>query len=134
MAQLRLDRTAQAQAAVPALLQAATDRALADAIAAAAHFAAGDDAAASAAARKALAQLSQKERSDPGYAAASLVLVAAESRAGHAERAASALRDFQLAVPQVRTLAQARSWLLPTSPVPEDETFVSALRGGGLGD
>ena len=134
LAQVRSGRPAQARAAVPTLLQAATDRALADAIAAAAHFAAGDDAEAAAAARKALAQFGQKERSDAGYGAASLVLVAAESRAGHADRAASALRDFQLAVPQVRTLAQARAWLLPTSPVPEDESFLAALRSAGLED
>lgn len=133
MAHLRLAQTAQAQAAVPRLLRY-SQSGDGDAIAAAAHFAASDDAVAAASARKALSQLGQEQRSDPGYGAASLVLVAAESRAGQAARAADALRDFQLAVPQVRTLAQARAWLLPNSPVPEDEAFFAALRGAGLGD
>ena len=134
LAMVRLGRTVEAQAAVPMMLRAAADPVAADTIAAAAHFAAGDDAAAAAAARKALTQFTQHQRSDPGYGAASLVLVAAEARAGQAERTASALRDFQQAVPQVRTLAQARAWLLPNSPVPEDEAFLAALRRGGLTD
>jgi TolB-like protein len=128
---MRLGRT-DAMLASLARLQQANRSDLFGATIAAARFAAGDDAAAADHARRALVKLNQAQRGDAAYGAVALTLVAAEARRGRAEAAAAALRDLQALVPSLRTLSDARAWLLPNSIVPDDAAFFDALRRAGL--
>ena len=128
----KLGQIEQALAAVPAMLKAA-DHSGTQTDAAAVFFASGDDATAARLARKSLVHLPRDERADPVYGVVSLVLVAAESRAGRLDRARAALKDFHAAVPHARTVTDIKAWRLPHAMLPETPAFWEALRQAGVG-
>ena len=131
VALFKLGQHEQALAAIPAMLQAADHKGT-QAIAAAVHFANGDDAEASRLARMALVQSTAAERADALTGVVALVLVAAEWRARHPDRAKAALRNFHAAVPHARTIAQIKAWRLPHAVLPDSDAFWQALQQAGL--
>jgi tetratricopeptide (TPR) repeat protein len=127
-----MGQVAQALALVPAMLKALDNEATGS-VAAAVHFAHGDDAEAARLARNALVRMTRAQRavSEPGSVA--LVLVAAESRAGHLERARAAFKDFQDVVPKAQTVGQIKAWLQPSWMAPGGDAFWDALKRAGAG-
>jgi tetratricopeptide (TPR) repeat protein len=125
-----LGEVGQALVLVPKMLKAADDES-SQSIAAAVYFASGDDAQAALLARKALVHMTRNQRADSGPGSAALVLVAAESRAGRLDQARKAFSEFQQAVPNVKTVAQIKTWLRPYWVPPGGDVFWQALRNAG---
>ena len=128
---LRLERTQEARSALVSA-DATADEGYNDNVAAAVNFTAGDYESAARFARRSTAQMSARQRANPWSGAVALTLIAAEARAGHMERAKAAFEDFHAAVPAVRTVVQVKAWLIPTSPVPNNEAFFDALKLAGF--
>ena len=120
-----------ALALLPAMLQAGENYAT-NSTAAEVYFTYGNDAKAAFHARKALVVLPRSDWARPGEGKVALVLVAAESRAGHAEKAGQALKEFQGNVPKVRTARQIKGWLQPFWSPPGGEAFWEALQRAGV--
>ncbi|MCY7412293.1 MAG: tetratricopeptide repeat protein [Salinibacterium sp.] len=127
----KLGQIEQALATVPAML-AANDAWWVQANAATVLYAAGDDAASILSARKALLQMSASERADPMYGVVALVLVAAEVRTGRLDRARTALKDFQDAVPKAQSISAIKAWRPPYAMLPDTAAFWQALTQAGL--
>ncbi len=96
------------------------------------YFANGDDGQAARLARKALVSLTRAQRADAGVGYVTLVLAAAESRAGHQDEASKALKDFHDVVPQVQTISQVKAWLGPSWVVAGADAFWTALQRAGV--
>ena len=132
-AMLGLGRLPEAVTASHALLSA-SDSAAAYASAAVVQFVVRDNVLAAQLARKSISKLPNKGLADPLIGSVVLTLAAAEARAGNTQGARTALADFYAVVPNVRTVSQIKTWLLPESIVPEGEDFFAALRLAGVGE
>ena len=128
---LRLDRMQEARAALVSADATAAEGDN-DHVAAAVNFITGDYESAARFARRWTTQMSTKVRADPWGGSVALTLIAAEARAGNMEHAKAAFEDFHAAVPAVRTVVQVKAWLIPTSPVPNNEAFFEALKLAGF--
>ncbi len=107
---------------------------LGDAFGSAVHYALGHNELAAQMAKKAITQMSREELRNPRSGAVGLTLVAAEARLGHLSRAKAALADFNVAVPDVKTISAIKKWMHPAADLAGYEPLFEGLRLAGVPD
>jgi TolB-like protein len=97
-------------------------------------FAMGNYANAAQLAQKAIAQMGEPELRDRVYGPIRLTQVAAEAQLGHADRVKSALADFNMLMPELKTLAAIRKWVHPSADLADFEPLYAGLAKAGIND
>ncbi len=103
-------------------------------LAASIHYALGQYDAAARMARTAVTRLDRAELRNRKLGAVGLTLVAAEARQGNLSQAKAALADFNAAVPDVKTVSAARTWMHPSADLAGYEPLFEGLQLAGVGE
>jgi adenylate cyclase len=129
---LKLGRPQEALPSVNELLERGLEEILP--LAAAVHYQLAQFEPAAQMARKAITKLDSDSLGNPRLGAVALTLVAAEARQGHLSRAKAALADYNVAVPDVRTVSAIRKWMHPGADLAGYEPLYEGLKLAGIPD
>jgi len=98
------------------------------------HFQLSDDERALDLIRKAIPEMSRKEREDAWAGSVLLIRIAAATNLGRTDQVKIGLDDFSAAAPGVRTISQIRKWMDPRAMSAGHEPLYAALRKAGIPD
>ncbi|HKU86552.1 MAG TPA: hypothetical protein VJV77_09465, partial [Casimicrobiaceae bacterium] len=85
-------------------------------------------------ARTAVTRLDPDQLRNRKLGAVGLTLVAAEARQGNLASAKAALADFNAAVPDVKTVSAARTWIHPGADLAGYDPLFEGLQLAGVGE
>ena len=130
---LKLHRAPEALPIIDALVARDPNRySSLEGLAASIHYAVGDYAAAAQLARISTSRMREDQLRSPVSGPVRLILVAAEAQLGHRDRAQAALADFDVSVPNVKTITAMKKWVWPTASLAGYEPLYDGLRKAGV--